>query len=424
MIIFPRNVSERSWNSLIGLATTFLGVWIPLHLVLPLTKGIGLQLLIGGTYLLLLADIYVTYKWCRKKENDDLFYEEYGLYRYLKTWFWVDLLSAIPFVFIPSLSGFAILILLKLVKVGFTLYDSYQREVVMPYLFILGYFLFLICMTAHLLSCGWIALTYDESIVEDTTTTYIKALYWSITTLTTVGYGDITPETNLQIIYTMIVQILGVGIYGYIIGNVANVLSKKDPSRAQYLENIEKLSALVSYRSMPLDLQLRIQDYYLYKWKKRLGYDESLFLQGLPKNLQEEVTLHLKKGIIDKIPLFADASDNLIRDIAFNLEPVILIPGDFICKEGEIGESMYFIIRGRLGVSKEGSGRIGSMSEGDFFGEIALFLNQPRTASIQAETYCDIYRLDKDAFERVMERYPRFASKIEKKARYRRSKDI
>ncbi len=424
MIIFPRNISERAWNSLIGLAATFLGVWIPLHLVLPLTHGISIQLLVGSTYLLLIADIYVTYKWSRKKDNDDLFYEEYGLYRYLKSWFWVDLLSAIPFIFIPSLSGFSILILLKLVKVGYTLYSNYQREVVMPYLFILGYFLFLICMTAHLLSCGWIALTYDESLLEDTTTTYIKALYWSITTLTTVGYGDITPETNLQIIYTMIVQILGVGIYGYIIGNVANVLSKKDPSRAQYIENIEKLSALVSYRSMPLDLQLRIQDFYLYKWKKRLGYDESLFLQGLPKNLQEEVTLHLKKGFIDKIPLFSDASDNLIRDIAFNLEPVILIPGDFICKEGEIGETMYFIIRGRLGVSKEGSGRIGSMSDGDFFGEIALFLNQPRTASIQAETYCDIYRLDKDAFERVMEKYPRFANKIEKKARYRRSKDI
>ena len=140
------------------------------------------------------------------------------------------------------------------------MYEGYQREVVIPYLYILGYFLFIICMSSHWLSCGWIALSYEGRPEDDLATTYLKALYWSITTLTTVGYGDIIPETNPQIIYTMFVQILGVGLYGYIIGNVANVLSKKDHSRARYLENFEKLSALVSYRSVPMDVQLRIQD--------------------------------------------------------------------------------------------------------------------------------------------------------------------
>ncbi|MEM9934264.1 MAG: cyclic nucleotide-binding domain-containing protein [Bacteroidota bacterium] len=424
MIIIPRKSTERIWNLLISLFSIFLGIWIPLSLALSLTATPILKIGVGLTYLFLITDIYITFRWCRAKEGDNLFYEEYGLYQYFRGWFWIDLIAAIPFLAFDSISGLALISLLKLFKVGYIMYEGYQREVVIPYLYILGYFLFIICMSSHWLSCGWIALSYEGQPEDDLATTYLKALYWSITTLTTVGYGDIIPETNPQIIYTMFVQILGVGLYGYIIGNVANVLSKKDPSRAQYLENIEKLSALVSYRSMPMDLQLRIQDFYLYKWKKRLGYDESRFLQGLPQNLQEEVTLHLKKGIIDKIPLFSDASDNLIRDIAFNLEPVILIPGDYICKEGEIGETMYFIIRGSLGVFKEDSGRIGTIDEGDFFGEIALFLNQPRSASIQAETYCDIYRLDKQPFERVMAKYPKFASKIEKKAKFRRSKDI
>ena len=55
-----------------------------------------------------------------------------------------------------------------------------------------------------------------------------------------------------------------------------------------------------------------------------------------------------------------------------------------------------------------------------FFGEIALLLSMPRTASIRARGYCDLYSLDKETFERILGRYPSFAETIRELAEIRR----
>jgi len=51
-----------------------------------------------------------------------------------------------------------------------------------------------------------------------------------------------------------------------------------------------------------------------------------------------------------------------------------------------------------------------TLTDGEFFGELALLFSQPRTASIRAVNYCDLYTLDKDTFDRVLMQYPEFAS--------------
>ena len=61
--------------------------------------------------------------------------------------------------------------------------------------FVLG-----MCIVSHIVACGWIMLgSFDLS---DTVSTYTEALYWSITTLSTVGYGDRVPVTHNQMYYT------------------------------------------------------------------------------------------------------------------------------------------------------------------------------------------------------------------------------
>ena len=59
---------------------------------------------------------------------------------------------------------------------------------------------------------------------------YWTSLYWAFTTLTTVGFGDITPATNGEKMYTMVVMVLGAVIYATIFGNVALVIQSLDHS--------------------------------------------------------------------------------------------------------------------------------------------------------------------------------------------------
>jgi voltage-gated potassium channel len=73
---------------------------------------------------------------------------------------------------------------------------------------------------------------------------------------------------------------------------------------------------------------------------------------------------------------------------------------------------MYFVIRGRLDVLTKEGAVINTLQDGDFFGEIALFSDQPRSASVRAITYCDLYLLDKDVFEYILERFPDIGAHI------------
>ena len=80
---------------------------------------------------------------------------------------------------------------------------------------------------------------------------------------------------------------------------------------------------------------------------------------------------------------------------------------------------MYFIVKGNLRViSKEGK-LLTVLSDGDFFGEVALFKNEPRNASVEAVGYCDLYILEKKEFDQVLGKYPEIASQMEEKAKQR-----
>ena len=77
-------------------------------------------------------------------------------------------------------------------------------------------------LLVHLVACGWIALgsgNYTGDL-NDTILIYVKAVYWSFTTLTTVGYGDVIAQSIPQMLYSCCVQVIGVGVFGYILSTV------------------------------------------------------------------------------------------------------------------------------------------------------------------------------------------------------------
>ena len=87
-----------------------------------------------------------------------------------------------------------------------------------------------------------------------------------------------------------------------------------------------------------------------YKWKKRLGYDESDFLDGLPDGLRREVAMHFKKDAIASIPIFKDADKEFIEEISLYLKPTVFTPGDRVFKAGDEAKNIYFVISGELNV--------------------------------------------------------------------------
>jgi len=420
-MILKKTLYRRIWQLLITICSIFLAIYIPLNIVMKISPGIFLSTFYWFTTLIFIIDIFINYLFPTFDVSQQINMKE-ARSQYLKSWIIIDLLAAIPFLYVFPVSSIGVIRLLKFIRVAQYMHQIRQRAIRYGDYLVLGFFIFWLLLFAHWLTCGWIYLR-DFPVSADDITKYITSLYWVIETLTTVGYGETTPLTTAQHIYAMLIMLAGVGVYGFIIGNVANLLSKRNPARNQFFNNLDQLKVFVNYRNIPLSLQKKISDYYTYIWKKKLGFDESVFLSGLPQGLQNEVSIHLKREILEKIPLFKGVSDNFLRDVSLHMRPIVCVPGECVFNEGDIGNEMYFVIRGKLEVVMNDE-PLSILTDGDFFGEISLFTEQKRrTAAVISKSYSDLYRLDRELFEEVLRRYPKIAEHIKKIADERIGQD-
>ena len=136
-----------------------------------------------------------------------------------------------------------------------------------------------------------------------------------------------------------------------------------------------------------------------------------------------------QKDLLKKVGILSDLNAterNLIFKIAKRVE---VSSGDVIMKEGDIGDSMFLFLEGEVEVSKNLTLKIGkrgfSQAEKSmvklnaeyvsFFGDMAMFENDTRSATITASTDCLLYEIKRDAFEKLCKEHPKIGYKVIRK---------
>ncbi len=428
-MFLPDSKFKQLWDPLVLIVAVYSAITIPLIIVFNIFSDFFCNVSSWVTTVVFFGDVVVNFNTAISYKGKLVHNRKEIAVKYLKTWFVIDFISAIPMcslskvITIGKIGKIVGILrlnrLLKLLKVRKTL-QKLGGQKVNPAILRLVLLVFWVVMAAHTIGCAWIMMIGNPDSLS-TLDLYVRGFYWTTTTLTTIGYGDILPNTTNQIIFVIFVEFIGAGMYGLIIGNIANLIANIDVAKAQHSEKMEKLNTFLRYRDIPQDLSRKVNSYFEYLWQTRRGYDESSVLAELPSSLKTWISLFLNKEIIEKVPIFDGASDEFIKETIMNLKPVVYTPGDYIVTAGELGFDMFFISKGSVDVvSADGSTVYATLSDGQFFGEIALLLSMPRTASIVAKGYCDLYSLDKETFERILARYPSFAETIKELAETRR----
>ncbi len=110
--------------------------------------------------------------------------------------------------------------------------------------------------------------------------------------------------------------------------------------------------------------------------------------------------------LLRRTPILRLLDDMDLNELATYLQQVSFAPGESIIRQGEAGDSMYFVVAGSVAImfrSPDGSDRqVSVMDPGDFFGEASLLTGEIRTASALARTKVDCYRLDKRGLQHIM----------------------
>ena len=401
------------WGGLVIICTAFFVVYVPLDLLYHFElNSVLVAMHVVGT-VVFLADIGVNFLKIRNEHTRLEIGNPESDKEYLLKWFLFDVIAVVPF----SLFGFggfvSLLRLTKLVSVARIMYGLRNTSIQFKDTLRLVLTFYWILLITHWIACGWEALHVTDRTVfwmED----YLDSLYWAVTTITTVGYGDVTPEDNSQKIYAVGTMISGLVFYGYLIGNIAGILFKKDPAQENYLRNLERLATTAKQYHLPPELERKVYEHFTYQWKNRRGYFESDLLSSLPGSLKAEVSHYMKKDILHQVPIFQGSGKAFLDEISILLKHRLAEPGDYLFRFGDTGSEMFFLVHGRLEViAPDGKTVVHILKDGEYFGEIALFKNQPRNASVRAISFCDLYSLPRDSFLKVLESHPEFAEEVE-----------
>ena len=347
---------------------------------------------------------------------------------YLRSYFAFDLVGSLPWGFFahlwfaPESSWGEVISFLCLLRLARVLAFSRDFVRVPSRFFItrrLTVFLLWIGLIIHLLACGWISVG-GVSAAASPAYTYIRALYWSVSTVSTTGFGDIVPRNEPQMIYTMLSLMIGAGLYATIVANVASLLTRSDSTRAAFDDKISRLNTLMKYKKMPEGLQKRILAYHDYLWQTGLGHGHEALIQDLSPGLQRSVGLFLNRHILEKVPLLKGAETAVVHRLVSGLRTVVYTPGDTIIHHGEPGSVMYLINQGEVEVVDPQHGVVATLGEGDYFGEISLLApGRPRLADVRAKTFCTLSMIDHAAFGIVLEQFPEFAAHVRRMAAVR-----
>ncbi|MCG5056894.1 MAG: ion transporter [Limnoraphis sp. WC205] len=441
--IHPESKIIIAWESIIVLVSLYNYLSIPFRIAFK-TEADGIWLildLLSDT--VLISDIFLRFKIGYIDQGEFITDRQKIRKNYRSTDLRINLIASLPIdfivrIFISPVPGYVIGIIRfpRLLR-GFQclgIFRRWENNVnVNPVVIRMINLVVTIFLIDHWVACLWffigeVAQISGESWLTNaslesarTSTQYLNSLYWSITTLTTVGYGDITPTNDLEIVFTLIIMFLGVSMYAFIIGNVASLIANLDANQGRFREKLDQIQAYMRERRIPAILQQQVRDYYQYMWE--YSHDASMeldFLDELPHSIKTRIYLHLHQELLEKVPLFQDADKGFIEDLVIKLKPRILPPNDYIIREEQLGHEMYFIKRGEVIAFSEKTGRIyRTMTAGMFFGEIALLYSSRRTASVKTQTYCELFVLYKEDFDQVLENYPRFWEKIKEIAEQR-----
>ncbi|CAF98897.1 unnamed protein product, partial [Tetraodon nigroviridis] len=149
--------------------------------------------------------------------------------------------------------------------------------------------------------------------------------------------------------------------------------------------------------------------------------DEQELLTQLPDKMRLDIAIDVNYSIVSKVPLFQGCERQMIFDMLKSLRSVVYLPGDYVCRKGEVGREMYIIKAGEVQVvgGPDGKTVFVTLRAGSVFGEISLLAvggGNRRTANVIAHGFANLFILDKKDLNEILVHYPDSKKLLRKKA--------
>uniref|UniRef100_H3CF88 Cyclic nucleotide gated channel subunit beta 1a n=1 Tax=Tetraodon nigroviridis TaxID=99883 RepID=H3CF88_TETNG len=256
---------------------------------------------------------------------------------------------------------------------------------------------------------------------------YIRCYYFAVKTLITIG-GLPDPTTVFEICFQLINYFVGVFAFSIMIGQMRDVVGAATAGENYYRACMDSTVKYMNSYSIPQEVQNRIKTWYDYTWKSQGMLDEQELLVQLPTKMHLDIAVDVNYTIVSRVALFQGCDRQMVFDMLTRLKSVVYLPGDFVCKKGEIGREMYIIKQGEVQVvgGPDLQTVFVTIRAGSVFGEISLLAGgggNRRTANVKAHGFANLFILDKKDLAEILVHYPESQKLLRKKAKMMLTKD-
>ncbi|KAL1498113.1 hypothetical protein ABEB36_008966 [Hypothenemus hampei] len=452
-IISHYGVFKNGWDWLILIATFYVAVVVPYNasFLSPEREraSVTMDVFVEALFFI---DIILNFRTTFVNKKSEVVSDWKSIsVNYLRTWFVVDLLAALPFDLLYALygeeSGNSQIHLIKLTRLLRLLrllqkIDRYSQYSAM----ILTLLMLSFTLVAHWLACIWYVIAQDELYTDlgwikalsdrlkisdvanvSNTDAYVTALYFTCSSLTSVGFGNVSANTTNEKIFSICVMLIGALMHAVVFGNVTAIIQRMYSRRSLYHTKWRDLKDFFTLHQIPKELQNRMQDYFQTMWSLNHGIDIHETLKEFPEELRGDVSMHLHREIL-QLPIFEGASQGCLKLLSLHIRTNFCAPGEYLIHKGDALGSIYYISNGSMEVVQENM-VVAILGKGDLVGsDISMHLQHPpngnpdvvnrgagnidivikSNSDVRALTYCDLKCIHIQGFVDVLRLYPEY----------------
>ncbi|KAK7245678.1 hypothetical protein RIF29_40526 [Crotalaria pallida] len=352
--------------------------------------------------------------------------------RYLSTWFVFDVCSTVPFQTISLLItnhsgnlGFKLLNMLRLWRlrrVG-SLFARLEKDIRFNYFWTRCTKLIAVTLFAvHCAGCfnyliadrypdpkrTWIGALYPNFREVSLWDRYVTAIYWSIVTLTTTGYGDLHAENTREMLFGIAYMLFNLGLTSYIIGNMTNLVVHWTSRTRNFRDTIRTATEFASRNQLPGHIQNQMLSHICLRFKTE-GLKQQETLNDLPKTIRSSIAHHLFFPVVEKVYLFQRASHDCLFQLVSEMEAEYFPPKEDVILQNESATDLYVLVSGAVDLIRCIDGHdqvIGKVLAVDAFGEIGVLYHIPQPFTVRTTELSQILRLNKTSLMNVLQANP------------------
>uniref|UniRef100_A0A3Q3VLG8 Voltage-gated delayed rectifier potassium channel KCNH4 n=1 Tax=Mola mola TaxID=94237 RepID=A0A3Q3VLG8_MOLML len=446
-ILLHYGTFKACWDWLILLATFYVAVTVPYNVCFtvvgrrdegssaPRSPPSVSDILVE---ILFILDILLNFRTTFVSTSGQVVYDARSIcVHYVTTWLFVDLIAALPFdlLYAFNINVYFGVHLLKTVRLLRLLRLLQKLERYSQYsAVVLTLLMSMFALLAHWMACVWyfIGRREIESWLHELAkrlgtpyfgsgglgvlgggpsmrSSYVTSLYFALSSLTSVGFGNVSANTNSEKIFSICTMLIGALMHAVVFGNVTAIIQRMYSRRSLYHTRTKDLKDFIRVHRLPKAMEQRMLECFQTTWSVNNGID---LLKDFPDELRADIAMHLNKELL-QLPLFESASRGCLRSLSLIIKTSFCAPGEFLIRQGDALQAIYFVCSGSMEVLKDNT-VLAILGKGDLIGADSLTKEQviKTNANVKALTYCDLQYISLKGFREVLRLYPEYAQKF------------